>query len=56
MLLWSLACLEAGPLLPRTFAPELFFHSYPKLAFFSPQVRVWCCHRVSLANGAAGYP
>ncbi|KAG2494130.1 hypothetical protein HYH03_007768 [Edaphochlamys debaryana] len=37
VLLWALAGLEAGPLLPRSFAGELFYHSAPKLGYFSAQ-------------------
>ncbi|GLI59605.1 hypothetical protein VaNZ11_001535, partial [Volvox africanus] len=37
VLLWCLASLQAKPLLPRTFARGLFFHSGPKLRYFSAQ-------------------
>jgi hypothetical protein len=38
VLLWSLAQLGASSRLPRGFAAQLFFHSFPKMAFFTPQV------------------
>ncbi|GIL58675.1 hypothetical protein Vafri_13671 [Volvox africanus] len=37
VLLWCLASLQAKPLLPRTFARALFFHSGSKLRYFSAQ-------------------